>query len=68
MEDPDAAETKAFVDAQNDISRPFMRGCPEREKISETLTKLWNYPKYGVPSREGSSYFFYKNNGLQNQR
>lgn len=40
---------------------------PERKKINERLTKLWNYEKYGVPYREGGRYFFSKNTGLQNQ-
>ena len=67
MEDPDAEETKKFVDAQNEVSKPFIQDCAEREKISESLTKLWNYPKFGVPSKRGDSYYFSKNSGLQNQ-
>jgi prolyl oligopeptidase len=26
-----------------------------------------NYPKYSVPFKEGNRYFFWKNEGLQNQ-
>lgn len=67
MEDPDSDETKAFVDAQNAVSRPYIRECEEREKISKELTDLWDYPKYGCPHKEGARYFFSKNSGLQNQ-
>jgi len=28
---------------------------------------MHNYPKYSVPFRRGSNYFFWKNDGLQNQ-
>jgi prolyl oligopeptidase len=28
---------------------------------------LWNYPKYSAHSKEGDYYYFYKNDGLQNQ-
>ncbi len=35
MEDPDSAETKAFVEAQNNVSMPFIHGCSEREAISK---------------------------------
>ena len=67
MEDPDAEETKKFVDEQNEVSKPFIQDCKEREKISEKLTKLWNYPKFGTPYKRGGVYYFSKNSGLQNQ-
>ncbi len=68
MEDPDAEETKAFVEAENAISQPYIFGCGDREAINKSLTALWNYPKYGVPHKQGNRYFFSKNSGLQNQR
>ncbi|XP_059086874.1 prolyl endopeptidase-like [Tigriopus californicus] len=67
MEDPDSQETKDFVDQQNAVSQPFIESCSEREEIKRELTKLWNYPKYGVPHRHGKKYYFSKNNGIQNQ-
>jgi len=67
MEDPDADETKAFVDAQNAISQPYINGHEHKEKITKLLTELWDYPKSGVPSKKGNRYFFFKNSGLQNQ-
>lgn len=67
LEDPDSEETNAFVEAQNEITRPYIDGCPFKEKIKDTLTNLWNYPKVSHPSRYGKKYFQYRNTGLQNQ-
>lgn len=67
MEDPDAPETVAWVEAQNRLTRSFIDSIPVRTAIARRLRKLWNYPKYGLPRREGDRYFFSKNEGLQNQ-
>ncbi len=67
MEEPDAAETQAWVAAQNQLTRAYLDAFPGREKFQRRLTELWNYPKYGVPSRHGDLYYYSKNDGLQNQ-
>jgi len=67
LEDVDAAETKAWVEAQNRVTFAYLEAIPERARIRERLTELWNYERYGTPFKEGGRYFFYKNDGLQNQ-
>jgi len=67
MEDPDAAETKEFVDAQNKLTTPYLAECGVREQFHTKLTDLFNYPKQGCPSKKGDKFYYSKNTGLQNQ-
>jgi prolyl oligopeptidase len=67
LEDPDAEETAAWVEAENKLTREFIDAVAERAAIEERLTKLWNYPRYSLPHKYGDRYFFSKNDGLQNQ-
>jgi prolyl oligopeptidase len=67
LEDTDAAATKVWIDAQNCVTFAFLEQIPEREDLKRRLTTIWDYPKFGVPFKEGGRYFFTKNDGLQNQ-
>lgn len=67
LEDPDSQETQAWVEAQNQITFDYLGKIEVRETIKERLTKLWNYEKYGSPFKEENRYFYFKNDGLQNQ-
>ena len=67
LEDPDAAETKSWVEAENCVTFGFLSQIPERDQIRQRLTRLWNYERYGTPSRQGGLYIWSKNDGLQNQ-
>ena len=40
---------------------------PGRDHLNTRLTELWNYERYGIPFKKGDRYFYYKNDGLQNQ-
>ncbi|MEZ2280219.1 MAG: prolyl oligopeptidase family protein [Microcoleus sp.] len=67
LENPDSEETQAWVEAQNAVTFGYLQEIPAREKIKQRLTQLWNYERYGIPFKEGDRYFYYKNDGLQNQ-
>jgi prolyl oligopeptidase len=67
LEDADSEATKKWIEAENKLTFDYLAKIPERKKINEKLTALWNYEKYTVPFRDGDRYFFSKNTGLQNQ-
>jgi len=67
LEDPDSEETKAWVEAQNQVTFGYLGKIPARERLLQRLTQLWDYEKLGIPFKEGERYFYFKNDGLQNQ-
>ena len=67
LEDETSAETKAWVDEQNKLTFGYLDRIPYREKLKDRLTQLFNYPRISAPFRRGDTYFFTKNDGLQNQ-
>jgi prolyl oligopeptidase len=67
LEELGSEETRAFVEAQNHLSFPFLASIPARDRIKERLTEVWNYQRYGVPTKEGGLYFYQFNPGLLNQ-
>jgi len=67
MEELDSADTKAWVAAQNALTDSVVDKFPERARIKQRLTELWNYPRTGLPFKEANWYFYTKNDGLQNQ-
>jgi prolyl oligopeptidase len=67
LEDPDSAETRAWVEAENKVTYGFLDTIAERPAIKKRLTQLWDYEKFGIPSKEGNRYIYSRNSGLQNQ-
>ncbi|MBD2609992.1 MAG: S9 family peptidase [Nostoc sp. GBBB01] len=67
LENPDSPETRAWIESQNQVTFGYLGEIPARETIKQRLTKLWDYEKYSIPFKEGEQYFYFKNNGLQNQ-
>jgi prolyl oligopeptidase len=67
LEDEASSETQNWVEAQNQVARTYLDALTERGRIKERITTLYNYPRYSVPEKKGEWYFFYKNDGLQNQ-
>ncbi len=67
LEDDNAEEVKAWVQAENAVTFGYLDTIPFRPLIKARLTEIFNYPRYSSPFRVGEYYFFTKNDGLQNQ-
>ena len=67
LEDDNSPETAQWVAAENKVTFGYLEQIPYRAQLKARLEALFNYPKYGAPSRKGGFFFFSKNDGLQNQ-
>lgn len=67
LENDRSPETEAWVKAQNAVTHAYLDKIPFREALKNRLTELTNYPKYSSPMKKKGVYYFFMNNGLQNQ-
>lgn len=67
LENDTSKATAAWVTAQNAVTFDYLKKIPFRNKLKERLTDLTDYEKYGSPFKKNGKYYFFKNNGLQNQ-
>src|SRR5512145_144283 len=67
LEDDTSAETAKWVEAQNTVTFAYLDKIPYRAQLTARLKSLYDYAKFGMPTRRGETYFFSKNDGLQNQ-
>ncbi len=66
----DVRESKAvadWVERQNTLTFSYLDSLQQRDTIEQRLTELWNYERYSPPVRHGDWYYYFHNNGLQNQ-
>src|SRR5687768_4755450 len=67
LEDDRSEETAEWVKEQNAVTFKYLEEIPYRDKIKARLTEIWNYPRFSPISHYNGHYFYYKNDGLQNQ-
>jgi prolyl oligopeptidase len=60
-------EVRSWVEAENRVTFDYLASLPEREAIEKRLTRIWNFETRSVPVKAGGQYFFFRNDGLQNQ-
>lgn len=67
LEDDHSPETKDWVKRQNEVTFKYLDKIPFKKQIAERLAELYDYKRVSAPFKEGDYYYFYKNDGLQNQ-
>lgn len=67
LENDTSDETKEWVTKQNEVTFKYLQSIPYRDSIKKRLLELYNYERYSIPFHNNGYYYFYKNDGLQNQ-
>lgn len=67
LEDDNSAATKKWVVEQNEVTQDYLKQIPFRDSVKARMDKLWNFPRYKPTFRAGTQFFYFRNNGLQNQ-
>lgn len=67
LENDTSAATAAWVSAQNQVTNDYLAQIPFRQQLLDRLTSVTNYEKIGTPFKKNNKYYFFKNDGLQNQ-
>lgn len=67
LENDTSAATAAWVNAQNKVTFDYLNQIPFRKDLKERLTAITDYARYSTPFKKNGQYFYFKNNGLQNQ-
>ena len=67
LENDTSKQTTAWVEAENKVTNAYLQKIPFREKLLKRMTELVNYEKISAPRKRHGKWYFYKNNGLQNQ-
>ena len=67
LEDGGAAETRAWVDAQNADTRAVLDGLPQRDRIRARLNELSSTGLVGTPDVRGARAFYQRRDGQADQ-
>ncbi|NKI33654.1 S9 family peptidase [Wenzhouxiangella sp. XN79A] len=60
-------DVAAWVAAQNEVTDAYLDTLAAREYFTDRLQALWDYERFGSPVERGGTYFFTRNDGLQDQ-
>lgn len=67
MEKEDDPELRAWIMAENTVTQDYLEVIPWRDSVKVRMQQCFNFIRYGLPFRCGSSYFYYRQDGNLNQ-
>lgn len=67
LEDAGSAQTRDWIQSQNQLTHAFLDNHAARDQIKQRLSTLWDFPRSTAPRKANGIYFQLENNGLQDQ-
>lgn len=62
--DPEVAD---WVERENAVTQAYLADLPMREWFAERIRSLFDYERFGLPTKASDRYFYTRNSGLLNQ-
>ncbi|SOB87494.1 prolyl oligopeptidase [Sphingomonas guangdongensis] len=60
-------KVRGWVSAQNAVTDQYLATLPGRQVFRDRIKALYNFERFGLPTKKGGKYFYSRNTGLQNQ-
>ena len=67
LENDTSQQTAKWVEAENAVTDAYLAGISIRKQLKDRLTQVSDYEKVGAPTKHHGKWYFFKNDGLQNQ-
>ncbi len=67
LEEENSDEVAKWVAEQNKFTESYLDQIPFRDAMRRRIEQLWNYTRCVATRKIGERYFFFKNDGLQDQ-
>ncbi|MDR1346495.1 MAG: prolyl oligopeptidase family serine peptidase [Bacteroidales bacterium] len=67
LENDTTKEVAEWVADENKVTESYLSAIPFRNSLKQRLTEVINYERIGAPFAKHGKYYFFKNDGLQNQ-
>lgn len=66
LEDDRNPKVEAWVAAENDVAREYLRRIPFRDKLAKRVKEVSSFKSVSAPWHRGNYTFYYENDGVRN--
>ena len=67
LESESSTEVSEWINTQQNLTQSYFNNIPFKERIKSRLKNIWDYERQSIPFKKGNKYYYYHNNGLDQQ-